>query len=113
MSPFVDFRHDDQTTDIMVFDSSNLGYIMVDEEPTTEEWNDPARDIMKVKIRERYSLGMLEEGLAAGVMKNIVNTSNEISIAPAQKTIDVAALDHDGSAATGIQPLEKRDPINI
>jgi hypothetical protein len=43
----------------------------VDEEVTTEEWNDPARDIMKIKFRERYGLGSVNNGQGSGLIKGI------------------------------------------
>jgi hypothetical protein len=47
-----------------MMDTSELGAIIVNEDPTTEEWNDPARDIMKIKVRERYGMVLFIEGLA-------------------------------------------------
>lgn len=58
-------------TTIAFCDSGEMGVLVVDEDITTEEWNDPARDIMKVKFRERYSLATLNEGKSIGLLKNI------------------------------------------
>lgn len=58
-------------TDIIMADTNELGIIVVDEEVTNEEWDDPNRDIRSIKFRERYGLGILNEGKAVSVAKNI------------------------------------------
>jgi hypothetical protein len=59
------------TTDIIMADTNELGILVVDEEVTNEEWDDPNRDIRSIKFRERYGLGILNEGKAVAVAKNI------------------------------------------
>lgn len=76
-------------TDIYMFDSSELGVLIVDEEVTTEEFDDPRVDIRKIKMRERYGIGILNQGLAIATMKNIHVVPNEI-VLPAQATIGVS-----------------------
>ena len=97
----------------MVVDTNELGVILVDEDPTTEEWLDPARDIKKIKVRERYSLGILNEGQNAGIIKNVVNVQNMIDMAPAKKIMTVAALGSDGepTASGGLEQIAERTPI--
>jgi hypothetical protein len=56
VSPEVGYDATNNVTDIYLVDSRELGYLIVDEEVTTEEFNDPARDIRKIKFRERYSV---------------------------------------------------------
>jgi hypothetical protein len=58
-------------TDIVLCDSNELGLLVVDEELTTDEWNDPARDIRKIKMRERYGLAVMNDGRGIGLMKGI------------------------------------------
>jgi hypothetical protein len=75
VSPFVGYTAVSGTTpastDIMMVDTNELGILVVDEDITTEEWDDPNRDIRSIKFRERYGLGILNEGLAVAVAKNI------------------------------------------
>jgi hypothetical protein len=113
VSPFVKYDPIKKITDIMLFDRAELGVILVDEDPTTEEWNDPARDIRKIKIRERYALGILNEGQGVALIKNAVNVDNHISVEPAQKQINIAALDADGNptASGGLEEIDERQPI--
>jgi len=97
VSPFVPFDPSTKTTDIYLFDSSRLGALIVDEELTTEEWDDPSVDIRKIKLRERYGIGIYDEGQGIAVIKNVVVTPNEV-VFPAQLTQSVSgsisALDH-------------------
>jgi hypothetical protein len=89
VSPFVPYDPRRKLTDIYMFDSSELGVLIVDEEVTTEEFDDPRVDIRKIKLRERYGLGILNEGKAIAVMKNVHVVPNEV-VLPAQAQIDVS-----------------------
>ena len=113
VSPFVFYDPISKVTDLMVFERNELGVILVDEDVTTEEWDDPARDIRKIKLRERYALGMLNEGQAAALIKNAVNVDNMISSEPARPQIDIAALDANGAptASGGLEEIDERTPI--
>ena len=89
VSPFVPYNPVTKTTDIMIFDSANLGALIVDEDAMTEEFDDPARDIRKIKIRERYAIAILNEGQAIGTLKNVYVKPNHV-VLPAQTTIDIS-----------------------
>ena len=58
-------------TNIIMADSNELGIIVVDEDVTNEEWDDPNRDIRAIKFRERYGLGILNEGNAIAIAKAV------------------------------------------
>ena len=75
-----------KTTSMIMMDSKELGAIVVAEDPMMEEWNDPARDIMKIKMRERYGMVLFNEGLAVSIARNISVEPNEI-VLPPQATI--------------------------
>ena len=85
-SPFVPFDADKKTTSIIMLDTTELGAIFVSEEPTVEEWDDPARDIKKIKVRERYGLAIFNEGQAISIAKNVSIEPNEI-VLPPQATV--------------------------
>ena len=97
VSPFVPFDTGRRTTDIYVFDSSQLGALIVDEELMTEEWDDPSVDVRKIKLRERYGIGIYEEGRAIAVLRNVAIAPNEV-VLPAQVTQSVSGtispIDH-------------------
>lgn len=75
VSPFLSYTAKSGTTpaktDIIMADTNELGIIVVDEDVTNEEWDDPARDIRSIKFRERYGLGILNEGKAISIAKNV------------------------------------------
>lgn len=71
VSPYMPYDATQSVTDMVLCDSSQLGVMVVDEEVTTEEWNDPARDIMKVKLRERYGLGSVNNGQGSALIKGV------------------------------------------
>lgn len=89
VSPFVPYDARRKLTDIYMFDSSELGVLIVDEEVMTEEFDDPRVDIRKIKLRERYGIGILSEGKAIATLKNVHVVPNEI-VLPAQAQIDVS-----------------------
>lgn len=58
-------------TDIVMLQADQAGLLIVDEDITPSDWDDPARDIYKWKFRERYSLANINAGKAARVLKNV------------------------------------------
>lgn len=88
VSPFVPYDPRRKLTDIYMFDSAELGVLIVDEEVTTEEFDDPRVDIRKIKLRERYGIGILNEGKAIATLKNVHVVANEL-VLPAQTTVDI------------------------
>lgn len=90
VSPFVPYDARKKLTDIYMFDSNELGVLIVDEEITTEEFDDPRVDIKKIKLRERYGIGILNEGQAIAVMRNVHVVPNHV-VLPATTTLDVAS----------------------
>lgn len=86
-SPHVPFDADKKTTSIIMLDSTQTGAIVVAEEPTMEEWRDHARDINKIKIRERYGIVLFNQGQAVAVARNVSIEPNEI-VLPPQAVVD-------------------------
>ncbi len=89
VSPFVPFDPQTNTTTIMMADRSELGFYIVDEDLMVEEIRDPYRDILKVKMRERYTLAIKNSGFGIGVLKNVYVRPNEI-VLPARSYVAVA-----------------------
>jgi hypothetical protein len=102
VSPFVPFDVYKQTCDIMVFDSRNLGALLVEEDVTVDQWDDMSTDITKIKLKERYAFSIYEDGLAVGVLRNIPIKANEIAL-PVSATI---------SAAGSLSELDITSPIS-
>lgn len=70
-SPFVPFNQQDKTFDFYIVDKNNVGIQLVKNDIETENFDDPYRDILNLKIMERYGLGVLHGGLGIAVAKNI------------------------------------------
>lgn len=70
-SPFVPFNQQDKTFDFYMVDKDNIGVQLVKDDISTENFDDPYRDILNLKIMERYGLGVLHGGLGIAVAKNI------------------------------------------
>ena len=103
VSPYVPYDPRRRLTDIYMFDASELGVLVVDHDVMTDEFNDPKVDILKIKLKERYAIGILNEGQAIGVMRNVKVVPNEITL-PAQANIDVSG---------NIQPIDASTALNI
>ena len=77
-----------KTTDIMMFNSRNLGALIVDEKPHVKSWDEPQYGIQNVAIEESYGFGVLNEGQAIAVAKNVKVRQNEMST-PARPIISI------------------------
>src|SRR4051812_47719780 len=60
VSPFVHFDPETRTTDIMMFNSRNLGASIVDEDPHVKSWEDGQYNIQHMSIEETRSLHPVE-----------------------------------------------------
>ena len=71
LSRFVPFNKTTKETDLYIVDSENVGYLYVVEEPTTTDFDDPLRDIRKLKIYERYGMAPKFGGAAIGKIAGV------------------------------------------
>jgi hypothetical protein len=78
-SPFVPFNVTNNTADIMMFNSANLGALIVDRDPRVQEWKDPLLDMTKLQISETYGLAIYNEGQAIVTAQNVKITRNLVS----------------------------------
>jgi hypothetical protein len=79
VSPFMMFDVATKTTDIIMFNSRNLGALIVDEKPHVKSWDEPQYSIHNLGIEESYGFGVLNEGQAIAVAKNVKVRQNEMS----------------------------------
>ena len=70
-SPYVPFDQANKTFDFYIIDRNNIGVIVVKDDVSTEQFDDPSRDIQNLKLKERYGLGVLNGGLGIAVARNI------------------------------------------
>lgn len=100
VSPLLPFDPETQTGDIYLLSSGNVGYHLVDEDPTTVEWRDESTEVSKVKIRERYGFAIAHEGQGVGVFKNVKLARNYWDGTIEATTADVTAeIDPNASIA--------------
>ena len=77
VSPLCPYDPEQETGDIFLLSSGNVGFHLVDEAPTTVEWRDENTETVKVKIRERYGFAVAHEGQGVGVFKNVKRAENK------------------------------------
>ena len=70
-SPYVPFDEVNKKFDFYVIDRNNVGVLLVKDTMSTEQFDDPTRDIQALKVKERYGVGILNGGYAIAVAKNI------------------------------------------
>lgn len=70
-SPYVKFDKIQKKFDMYILSGSEVGVIAQKEELSTENWTDPERDIRSLKAKERYGIGLLNNGRAITVARNI------------------------------------------
>ena len=70
-SPFVKFDKVNKKFDMYCLDRSNVGVIVEKEGLSTDNWTDPERDIRLLKCKERYGIGILDNGRGITVARNL------------------------------------------
>ncbi|MGL4819306.1 MAG: phage major capsid protein [Bacilli bacterium] len=70
-SPFVPFDQENKTFSFYLIDRNNIGVMLVKDPISTEQFDDPTRDIQTLKLKERFGVGILNQGLAIAVARNI------------------------------------------
>ena len=70
-SPFVRFDKTNKLFDMYCIDRNEVGVIVQKEALTTDNWTDPERDIRLLKCKERYGVGIYNNGRAITVAQNI------------------------------------------
>jgi hypothetical protein len=71
LSPFIPLDRKTRRFDLYAVDRNNIGVLLVKDDMKTDEFTDPSRDIRNMKMIERYGIGILNEGKAIAVAKNI------------------------------------------
>lgn len=78
VSPFVSFTAKVEgatpvpaKSDVFLIDRNEIGVLLVKDDLSTDEWNDPTRDIRSLKMKERYDIVMLGDGEGITVAKDV------------------------------------------
>jgi hypothetical protein len=72
-SPYVPFTAGTPAkTDILIIDRNDVGVVTIREDMTSDQWNDPSRDIVAMKVKERYDITIMDtEGYNVVSLENI------------------------------------------
>lgn len=70
-SPFVRFDKKTKKFDMYILDENEVGIIAQKDALSTENWTDPERDIRLLKCKERYGVGILDNGRGIVVARNL------------------------------------------
>ena len=84
-SPWVKFDKLSKKFDMYVVDKTEVGIVAQREGLSTENWTDPEKDIRNLKCKERYGIGLLNNGRAITVARNI-------AVAPSYPAAPVIAI---------------------
>ena len=80
VSPFVSFTAKAGATpaksDVFLIDRNEVGTLLVKDDMTTDQFDDPSRDIRQLKMKERYDIVMLGDGEGIAVAKGVRLTRN-------------------------------------
>jgi hypothetical protein len=72
-----------------MFNSKNLGALIVDEDPHVKSFEDNRYGIQEMSIEETYGLGIVNEGQAIGTALNIKIRPNEFTL-PARTVFNLS-----------------------
>jgi hypothetical protein len=90
VSPFVSFTAKSGATpaksDVFLIDRNEIGVNLVKDDMSTDEWNDPTRDIRSLKMKERYDIITLGDGEGITVAKNVSLARNYEVVVTSQIT---------------------------
>ena len=84
-----------------MFNSRNLGALIVDERPHVKSWDEPQYSIQNLGIEESYGFGVLNEGQAIAVAKNVKVRQNEMST-PARPVISIGSDNTNFQSPSGL-----------
>lgn len=71
LTPFVRFDKTNKRFDMYCIDRNEVGVIVEKEGLSTDNWSDPETDIRNLKAKERYGIGILNNGRAITVSRNL------------------------------------------
>lgn len=71
LSSRVKFDKANKTFDMYVIDRNNIGAIVQREDLSVEKWTNPEIDVRIIKAKERYGIGIMDNGKGIAVAKNI------------------------------------------
>jgi hypothetical protein len=104
----VAFDPETRTTDVIMFNSRNLGALIVAEEPHVKSWEDGQYNILNMSIEETFGLGILQEGQAVAVAKNVKVRPNEFTM-PARTVFNLVSSSFPSQQGSRVRAREKTE----
>lgn len=95
-SPFIQFDKQNKTFDMYAINRNNVGVIAEREGLQTDNWQDPERDLQMLKVKERYGVGILDNGRGIALARNL-------AVAPTYPVPPKVTIDTNLDAST-VQP---------
>lgn len=71
-----------KTTSIILLDTSATAILNEQTPLTVDSWDENSREIVAVRLKESYSVDVIDEGRGIGIAKNIPLVANELYIDP-------------------------------
>ena len=94
-----------RTTDILMFNSQNLGALIVKKEAEVKSWEEQPYSIQNMAIDEEYGFGILNEGQAIAVARWVKVRPNEF-VMPARTVFNLSeAGSPTGSSGMKLTPI--------
>ena len=112
VSPFVHFDPETRCTDVMMFNSKNLGALIVAEEPHVKSWEDGQYNILNMAIEETFGFGILQEGQAIAIAKNVKIRANEFTM-PARTVFNLSESGSTYEDLATASIFHASTPINV
>jgi hypothetical protein len=86
VSPYVSYRMLDSgdtpaskpVTNIIMADSTRSGLLLTKDGVSIDKWDDPERDILAMKMKEKWGMALMEQGKGVAVARNIVVDKNYV-----------------------------------
>jgi hypothetical protein len=89
VTPFAKFDPINRITDILMFDSRNLGALVVQQDPQMKDWNDSRYGLTYMAIDEIYGIAILNEAQGVAIARNVKVRPNEF-VMPARSVYNLS-----------------------
>lgn len=81
-SPLVPFNRELKSGSILMLDTENSGLLAISEPLQITEWDEQRNDLKVIKFKEKWALGVIDNGAAIAVARNIAFAPNEVNVTP-------------------------------
>ena len=112
VSPFINFNPETRETDVLMFNSKNLGALIVQEDPHVRSWEDGQYNMNHMSIEETYGFGILNEGQAIAVAKNVKIRPNEF-VMPARSVFNISESGSTFQDVSSVAMFDAASPIDV